>query len=317
MLLADAIDAFLLFKQAENLSEATVIWYQHHLTVFLQHMPTTTRTRTLTPRDIAAYMATQTKRQPPLAPYTLRGRYACLRAFFNWCETYEETQPFTSPIGHGHLKRVKAPRTGTPAPKYISFDHYTRYINSINTQTWKGARDRLLGIVLFWTGVRLQECTNLCVEDFDTHRGLLTIKQGKGRKARTVPFDVETIRPALLQYLYMRPTWDDSHLWLSQTNDSRQLTTPLQPEGIRQILIRRCRSARIPYYNPHAWRHAFAMWLINCGASMAAVSVVMGHSSVQVTEHVYAHMQTPAVQREYAAAVAYIKQNAGTRLPLW
>jgi integrase len=58
------------------------------------------------------------------------------------------------------------------------------------------------------------------------------------------------------------------------------------------------------------------MWLINCGASMAAVSMVMGHSSVQVTEKVYAHMRTATAQREYAAAVAYIK-GRGDKLPLW
>jgi integrase len=72
--------------------------------------------------------------------------------------------------------------------------------------------------------------------------------------------------------------------------------------------MRRCKQANLPYYNPHAWRHAFGMWLINSGASMGFISLAMGHSSIQVTEKVYAHMQTPAMVREYAAAVAYIKK---------
>lgn len=316
MLLAQAIDDFILFKQAENLSDKTVLWYQHHLAVFQSHMPSDQLVATIQPRDIATYIAAQTKRQPPLAPYTIRARYATVRAFLNWCEAEPDTGLTHSPLGHGQRKRIKPPRTGTPATKYVPYHHYQQFTASIPTVTWKDARDRLLAIVLFWTGVRLQECVDLRVDDFDTNRGLLTIRQGKGRKARTIPIDTDTIRPALLQYLYMRPTWHDSHLWLGESADSQRILKPLQGEGIRQTLIRRCRRAHIPYYNPHAWRHAFGMWLINSGASMAAVSLVMGHSSVQVTEKVYAHMQTPAIQREFAAAVAYIKQR-GDRPLLW
>src|SRR4030095_16067729 len=120
----------------------------------------------------------------------------------------------------------------------------------------------------------------------------------------------------ILDSLYARPSYTGPQLWLAQSNDRRRILRPLTPEGIRQILLRRCKQVGIPYYNPHSWRHAFGMWLINCGASLGAVSLALGHSSVGVTEKVYAHMQTASIQREYAAAVAYIK-NKGDKPLLW
>ena len=269
--------------------------------------------------DIARYIAAQAdcNRAPrPLAPYTVRARYSTLRAFFNWAEMNEEVGKPPSPIGYGSRKAVKPPKTGEPAKKFVPYEHYQRYVETIEVGAWQDARDRLLGIILFWSGVRLQECASLHIPDIDARRQLILVREGKGRKARFVPFDGDIVRPALLDYLYLRPRVEYQNLWLAQSNDTRKVVRPLTPEGIRQVLIRRCRQANIPYYNPHAWRHAFGMWLINCGASMIAVSLAMGHSSVGVTEEVYAQMKTAAVQREYAAAVTWLKER-GDSLVHW
>jgi integrase len=324
MHITDAIELFLDFRKAENLSRRTIRWYRDHFGVFIRWLPPNTHVGDIRSVDIARFIAAESdpERTPrALAPYTVRARYSTLRAFFNWAEEAEELGKPVSPIGYGRKKRVKTPRTGEPAKKFVPYDHYARYVAALHAtrspsgvdsaaHDWQAARDRLLGILLFWSGVRLQECADLHVVDIDTRRELLLVREGKGRKSRYVPVDGDVLRPALLDYLYQRPPWPGPHLWLGQSNDTRALLKPLQPEGIRQILIRRCRQARIPYYNPHAWRHAFGMWMINCGVSLAAVSLAMGHSSVQVTEQVYAHMRTDAIQREYQAAAAYMKARA-------
>lgn len=319
MLVDQAIELFIVYREAENLSRRTIRWYRDHLGVFARWLPPQTKLTAVRSVDVARFLACQADpaRLPrPLAPYTVRARYSTLRAFFNWAEEVDEVGKPESPIGYGRRKKVKPPRTGDPSKKFVRYEHYQRYARGVQPSTWQAARDRLLGVMLFWAGVRLQECADLAVADIDIKRELLHVREGKGRKARYVPFDGDVVRPALLDYLYMRPAWAGPELWIGQSNDTRQILRPLQPEGIRQILIRRCRQVGIPYYNPHAWRHAFGMWLINCGASMAAVSLAMGHSSVQVTEKVYAHMKTAAIQREYAAAIAYIKDR-GDKPPLW
>jgi len=319
MLVEEAIELFILYREAENLSRRTIRWYRDHLGVFKGWLPPGIVLAEVRSSDIARYIAEQAdrSRKPrPLAPYTVRARYSTLRAFFNWAEESEVVGNLPSPIGSGRHKKVKPPKTGDPAKKFVPYRHYHCYVDSIAVATWQDARDRLLGILLFWSGVRLQECADLQCGDVDTRRELLLVREGKGRKARFVPFDGAIMRPALLEYLYLRPHNQEDALWLAQTNDGRRILRPLTPEGIRQVLIRRCRAAGIPYYNPHAWRHAFGMWLINCGASMIAVSLAMGHSSVQVTEQVYAQMKTAAVQREYAAAVSWLKERGDTSL-LW
>lgn len=315
MFIEDAFELFVTYREAENMTPATILWYRNHFGVFLRWLPPKTEVAAVRSSDIARYMAEQSDqgRLPrPLAPYTVRSRYSALRAFFNWAAESDELNKPISPIGYGRQKKVKTPRTGQPSKKYVPYEHYLRFVDVIRPYTWQAARDRLLGILLFWSGVRLQECVDLQVADIDTKRELVLVRRGKGRKSRYVPIDGDMLRPALLNYLYMRPLWQGSELWLGQSNDTHRNTKPLQPEGVRQILIRRCRDAAIPYYHPHAWRHAFGMWMINCGASMAAVSLAMGHSSVQVTEKVYAHMQTAAVSREYAAAAAYVKEKGLT-----
>ena len=312
MRIEEAIELFVTYRVAENLSTRTIRWYRDHLGVFAGWLPRGIDVATIRSADVAAYLADQsslTRAPRPLAPYTVRARYSTLRAFFNWAEESEEVGNPPSPIGYGRKKKVKTPRTGEPAKKFVPYEHYQRYVAAIHHTGWQSARDRLLGIVLFWSGIRLQECADLTVVDVDVKRELILVRQGKGRKARYVPIDGEVVRPAMLEYLYQRPAWSDGHLWLAESNDTHHIVRPLTPEGIRQILIRRCKQVGIPYYNPHAWRHAFGMWLINSGASMAAVSLAMGHSSVRVTEEVYAHMQTATVKREYAAAVSWLKDR--------
>ena len=316
MLLAKAIDIFIIFKRAKNLSPRTIEWYEHQLNIFARSLPPTQQLAEVDALDIANYIAEQADPARGLSPSTIQARYRTVHAFFNWAERSKTVGAPPSPIGHGRDKIIDKPQASPPTTRYVPYADLNRYLDAIVVENWQDARDRLLAIVLFWTGVRLQECADLRVNDIDTQRQLVLVREGKGRKTRLIPFDNDSLRPALLEYLYLRPGWNGKELWLGQSADSQRIIKPLQSEGIRQVLIRRCQRAHIPYYNPHSWRHAFGMWLINCGASMAAISLVMGHSSVQVTEKVYAHMQTPAVQREYAAAVAHMKSNGGLS-PLW
>jgi integrase len=77
----------------------------------------------------------------------------------------------------------------------------------------------------------------------------------------------------------------------------------LQAEGVRQMLIRRCRAAGITYRNPHAFRHGLAMLLLNNGMRLTTVAKVLGHSDPAVTHKVYAHTLDETVRTEYAEAI--------------
>ena len=82
---------------------------------------------------------------------------------------------------------------------------------------------------------------------------------------------------------------------------------PLTTDGLRSVLRRLCKRAKVPYLHPHAWRHGFAMLFLNEGANLSAVSAMMGHSNTSVTQSVYASWQTRGLLREYGETLSRIQ----------
>ena len=111
------------------------------------------------------------------------------------------------------------------------------------------------------------------------------------------------VRPTLAAYLYTRPNHAEALLLASDGYGGAK--GALRAEGVRQMLIRRCKAVGIdPPYSPHAFRHGFAMWLLNAGARATTVATAMGHSDPQVTLAIYAHTTAKTVRREYDEALA-------------
>ena len=73
------------------------------------------------------------------------------------------------------------------------------------------------------------------------------------------------------------------------------------------MLIRRCQAAGIEVYNPHAFRHGFAMWMLNSGVRLTTVSTAMGHSDPAITSKTYAHTTVETVRSEYEMAVKRVR----------
>ena len=101
--------------------------------------------------------------------------------------------------------------------------------------------------------------------------------------------------------MYARPA--NAAELLLKSDGWHGIAGPLHTEGVRQMLIRRCKAAGIAPISPHAFRHAFAMWLLNAGARLETVSAALGHQSTAVTQAVYAYTLTSTVRREYDSAL--------------
>src|SRR5262245_42917249 len=117
MEMAQAVELFITYREAENLSRRTIKWYRDHLGVFLKWLFAAggdIEVAAIRSVDVARYIAEEAspdRRPRPLAPYTVRARYSTLRAFFNWAEEAEELGNPPSPNGYGSHKKVKPPRT--------------------------------------------------------------------------------------------------------------------------------------------------------------------------------------------------------------
>jgi integrase len=205
------------------------------------------------------------------------------------------------------MRTIPRPKQPRHRIAYITPAELSVLLGAISTVAWSDVRDQALLRLLFYSGLRVGEAVALYAGEVDMHRRVLLVRRAKGGSARLVPF-ADEVAPPLLEYLYRRPPWPGPELWLS--NDGyggvRGLLTT---EGVRQMLRRRCKAAGMRYINPHAFRHGFAMWTLNAGMELSAVSAAMGHSSTQITQSTYARWLPAGLQREYTEAYARLRSH--------
>ena len=209
---------------------------------------------------------------------------------------------------------VAEPEVPKTQPRQIHVDGVDRLVEAIPTgdsAAWTDLRDRVLLVLFMWTGLRLTEMANLTINHVDVKQSLLFVEKGKRQKSRYVP--IPSGAPALiLDYLVARPPWGGPELFLAD-NGAGGVRGVLQPGGIRQMIQRRCAAAGIPYANPHAFRHGFAMMLLNSGQiEMGVLSKLLGHSSTAVTQAIYADWEVASLKRDYDEAVRHVRSS---RLP--
>jgi integrase/recombinase XerD len=299
--IADELTAFLLAKESAGRSQATLSFYAENVQIFIAFLESSgvNGNSWLKPETFEVFLVRERRRK--LSPATVHARYRALRAFFNWL------------VGRGRVEynpllQVAEPSVPASAPRQVALAEVDRLVDAIprgDDATWTDARDRLVLVLLFWTGLRLGEMERLAVADVDTKQRLLHVRKGKGGKARYVPFP-EGTGSLLLSYLMARPPWSGPELLLSN-DGAGGVRGALTGEGIRQMLHRRCTLAGVQYRNPHSFRHGFAMTLLNAGGmEMGVLSKLLGHSSVKTTQGIYADWMTESLRREYDMAQAAI-----------
>jgi len=244
-------------------------------------------------QTIDAYIADQ--HDAGLRPATVHARFRALRALFRFLERRRKIDRADNTI---YL--VDAPSVPQEIRRYVSLPELGALLATISGESWLDHRDRLIVLLLFYSGLRVGELCALDVADIEISALTVVVQRGKGDRARTVPC-VPEVLGTLAAYLYSRPAHVPRLLLAS--DGYAGTTGALTTEGVRQMLIRRCRAAGIAIYNPHAFRHGFAMWLLNSGARLTTVSAAMGHSDTAVTSKTYAHTTTDTVRSEYDAAV--------------
>lgn len=229
-----------------------------------------------------------------LSPSTVHARYRALKALFRFLEKRRRLSRDDNPI-----YVLEAPSVPKVRRAFVTVDELRRLLATCGDD-WIGQRDRLILLLLFFSGLRLGEVAALRVVDLDAANLEVVIQRGKGDKARVVPVSPE-VRPALTAYLFQRPE-HRAELWLS-SNGYGGAAGVLKAEGVRQMIFRRCARAGLPRFGPHRFRHGFAMWLLNNGVRLTTVATAMGHSDPSITAAVYAHTTAQTVRSEYDAAL--------------
>lgn len=239
--------------------------------------------------DISAWFAA---RHEESRPTTANRRLAALRRFYAWAlrEHRVQADPCLTLVAAKQPLRV---------PKTLSEKQVEALLAAPDLKTARGLRDRAMLETLYATGLRVSELVNVKVLDVSLNEGVVRVVQGKGGKDRLVPLGAEAAH-WLDQYLRgARP-----ELAGGRAADAMFLTAraeAMSRQAFWQLVKKYALLAdvRAPL-SPHVLRHAFATHLLNHGADLRVVQLLLGHADISTTQ-IYTHVARERLRALHAA----------------
>jgi integrase/recombinase XerD len=218
-------------------------------------------------------------RDKNLASSSINRKISSLKHFYLFL--YKKKMVQSNPIA-----KFSGPKNIRPLPKSMSQLDVESLIQAPDCKNFVGLRDRAMLELLYATGVRISELINLQYTNIDLNRSLIKV-MGKGSKERMIPFG-ENALSSLFDYINYRR---ENNLSLN----SRDFFISQQGKKItRQAFWHRIKSylqqTGLPIgISPHTLRHAFATHLLNNGADLRSVQMLLGHSDLSTTQ-IYTHI---------------------------
>ena len=177
---------------------------------------------------------------------------------------------------------IESPKLGRPLPKSLSEEQVESLLQAPDTKTALGLRDRAMLETLYATGLRVSELVGLVVQQADLQAGVVKVI-GKGDKERLVPLGEEAIEWLRRYRVEARTT-----LLHGKTSDALFPTArgaAMTRQAFWHNLKRYTRIAGIEtHLSPHTLRHAFATHLLNHGADLRVVQMLLGHVDLSTTQ---------------------------------
>ncbi|MBQ0907703.1 site-specific tyrosine recombinase XerD [Flavobacterium sp. F-328] len=204
-----------------------------------------------------------------------------LKSFFNYLifEEYRKDDP---------LQLIDTPKTGRKLPDTLSVTEIDALIEAIDLSTNEGERNRAMLETLYGCGLRVSELVALKISDLFFEDGFIKIT-GKGNKQRFVPISELTQKYINIYKDHVRPNLNiqkgfDDTLFLNRRG--RQLTRAMIFTIIKNLALSIGLHKTI---SPHTLRHSFATHLLENGADLRAIQLMLGHESITTTE-IYVHL---------------------------
>ena len=236
--------------------------------------------------DILAYLATLNTR----SSRTTARRLSTLRRFFQ--HLAREGQ-----IDHDPSARIPAPRIGRPLPKTLTEAEVEALLAVPDTATVIGLRDRTMLEVLYATGLRVSELVGLQINQVNLRQGVVRVI-GKGNKERLVPLGEEAIswlekfmRQGRAELFRGAP-----EATLFPSRRGRMMARQTFWYALRRYAVQ---AGITKPLSPHVLRHAFATHLLNHGADLRVVQMLLGHSDISTTQ-IYTHVARERLKNLHA-----------------
>ncbi|NTV48531.1 MAG: site-specific tyrosine recombinase XerD [Geobacteraceae bacterium] len=284
----DYLDLFIAYLTVEKgLSSNTKSAYSFDLVRYLNFLEKSGRHKPsdIGPADIAAFMGSLQKLT--IGP---RSRARCLSAIrmfhkFLMIENYADSNPATI---------IEAPRTLHKLPHFLDGREVDALFAACLGDLPEDLRDRAMLELLYATGLRVSELVNLKVREVNLDSGyLMTV--GKGNKERLVPIG-ESARERVAAYLdsvrqNIDPLGKNPYVFLSRLGGA------MSRQAFWNIIKKRVKMAAISKnVSPHTLRHSFATHLLENGADLRSVQIMLGHADLASTQ-IYTHVTRERLKR--------------------
>lgn len=234
---------------------------------------------------------------------TIARKVASIRTFYKFLfrERYIDSNPALS---------LSAPKRPKSLPKFLTPEEVEQILNNVKIETPAGFRNRVILELLWATGMRISELSNLNFGDLNLDENEIRVF-GKGAKERIVLVS-DRAKGYLVQYInsarkLIAPEYntneinDDTPLFINNTGYR------LQNKTVRKVINEIVEKIELPKkVTPHVFRHSFATKLIENGADLRVVQELLGHAGISNTQ-IYTHISIKHMKDVYEAAHPHSK----------
>jgi len=273
------LDQFMNQLRVERgLSANTIVAYNHDLITFFDFLNQRgAAPLQITQDDLVSFVA---EKRPQLSARSLARCLVSIRTFYRFCVTEGK-------IESNPARLLGIPKLYQHLPNILNRDEVEALLSQPDPQTDLGRRDKAMLELLYATGLRVTELVGLKINNINLEAGFIRT-MGKGSKERIIPMGTKAL-DALKEYLQdSRPSFLQKgklpYLFLNRRGK------PLTRQGFWKILKQYALKAGITRkVSPHTLRHSFATHLLEGGADLRSVQIMLGHADISTTQ-IYTHV---------------------------
>lgn len=266
----------------------TLSAYRHDLAAFARFLSRRRGTiETASADHVARYLLTL--RQTGLGPRSIARHLSAVRGLYRFLVREGR-------LGRDPTEHLEAPRPPRRLPRTLSLKEAAALVESPAVDDRVGLRDRALLELLYATGMRASECLALRIEDLNLAAGYV-IPMGKGDRQRLVPVGAQALHWVRAYLKTARPSLvkraDPGTLFVNHSG--RRLSR----QGLWGVIKKAARRAGVrTRVSPHTLRHSFASHLLERGADLRSIQMMLGHADISTTQ-IYTHLPSSAVREMY------------------
>lgn len=274
-------------KYERNYSNNTIIAYENNIRGFLSYckIKNVKNMNEVNYQFIRGYISYLYKQKYQAKSITRI--LSALRSFFKYLKREEK-------ISTNPLDLITSPKVEKKLPKYLTINDVEKILNAPDMSNKIGIRDAFILELLYVTGIRVSELTNIKLNDISIVEKKIKI-MGKGSKERIVYYGTRC-QELLNKYLNIRNDFlKQANDYLILSNTGKQIST----REIRNIINRLKVKAGIDInISPHTFRHTFATHMLNEGADLRSVQELLGHENLSTTT-IYTHLTNEKLRKTY------------------